>query len=112
MQKQANESTIVVIYDEYEEIQGGKGVWSSIEAVRKIGILNTEELAKNLRNLCADMSRVFDDATSINNDFQLRTIEIVVEVSAKGEVRLVGNGLGGELKGGLKLVLSRTDQQG
>jgi hypothetical protein len=112
MTDQTEGSTILVIYDDYEVEEGVKGIWStSVQAVRKIGILNTQELATNLKTFCKQMGDIFEGVTTSISHYELNSVEIVIETTARGEVKLVGSGLAGDLKGGIKLVFARQNQE-
>jgi hypothetical protein len=59
------ESGITVIYDDFERVEGEKGLWSaSVQTVKKVGVLNAEELASNLKNFCKQMGEIFEGVTT------------------------------------------------
>lgn len=105
-----NERTLIpIIYDQQELDQesGEKGIFTaSLTQTRRIGELEVEHLAETLKQFCSTMGQTFQGVTTAINDFELRTVELSVDVTAKGEVRLIGS-LGTELKGGLKLTFER-----
>lgn len=110
MKEEPNRSSICIVYNEVEMHDGSKGLGSMAgQIVRKVESLNTEELANNLASFCKSIGRVFDGVTTAVRDYELRSFELNVEVSAKGEIRFIGSAAS-EMKGGLKLVFTR--QQG
>lgn len=110
MSEKSDRFNINIVYDELETYEGAKGIGSIAgQMVRKVGTLNTEELANNLSLFCQHIGQIFAGVTTTVKDYELHTFELVVEVSAKGEIRFIGSAAS-ELKGGLKLVFTR--QQG
>jgi hypothetical protein len=53
------------------------------------------------------MGNVFEGITTAVKNYELKNVEIVVEITAKGEVKLLGSGVTGDMKGGIKLIFSR-----
>jgi hypothetical protein len=110
---QPTESPVLVIYDDYELQQGAKNIWNtSIPTVRKLGVLDTAKLADNLKELCKHLGTVFDKVTTAVENYELQTVEVVIDITAKGEVKLLGSGVSGDMKGGIKLVFSRQSRRG
>ena len=110
MDEKSDQGGIVVLYNDYTQEQGSKSIWgTTVEAIRKVGILNTGELANNLRTFCTQMEEVFEGVVTNAHEYELSTVELVVEITAKGEIRLLGSGIGSDIKGGVKLVLSKRE---
>ena len=109
---QQTQSEVLVVYDDYELEQGAKGIWdSSIQTVKKLGVLDTAKLADNLKQLCKHLGAVFENVTTAVENYELQTVEVVVDITAKGEVKLLGSGVSGDMKGGIKLVFSRHSRR-
>jgi hypothetical protein len=71
--------------------------------------VSSDVLAKNLQSFCEEISEAFDGVTTAVKNYQLDSVEITVQVSATGEVRLVG-GASAQLTGGLKLIFLRQSR--
>jgi hypothetical protein len=100
-------SDIVIVYSEFERETGEKSILgASQRLVDRIGTVSSNTLARNLESFCEQVGEAFDGVSAVVKNYQLDTVEITVEVSAKGEVRLVGSA-STELRGGLKLIFSR-----
>ncbi len=86
---------------------GGKGLLESAAALahRTISV-TASELAEKLRVFCSGIDGMFQGVATSVSQFDLESFEVTAELTAKGEVRLVGSA-GTELKGGLKLVFRR-----
>lgn len=109
--KTEDKSKILIIYDEAEQQEGIKGPLSTTrQMVKKLGRLDTDELANNLNSFCKQIGEIFDGVTTSVKNYELQSFELTVDVTAKGEIRFVGS-VGGELKGGLKLVFIRQKQE-
>jgi hypothetical protein len=112
MSENNEKASVLVVYEDYEQEEGAKGIWNtSVQAIRKVGILNTEELANNLRGFCKQMGEVFEGVTTAVKNYELKNVEIVVEITAKGEIKLIGSGMSSDIKGGIKLVFSKQNKE-
>jgi len=101
---------IPIVYEELETIEGGKGLGAAVERlVRRTGTLDITQLASNLELLCRQLGAAFQGVTTAVKDYEVQEFEVTVDVTAKGEIRLVG-GISSEIKGGLKLVFRRTER--
>ncbi len=97
----------MIVYSEFERQTGEKSILdTSQRLVDRVGTVSSNTLAKNLESFCEQVGEVFDGVSAVVKNYQLDTVEITVEVSAKGEVRLIGSA-SSELRGGLKLIFSR-----
>ena len=104
-EKSADNFSISIVYDEEEQEEGAKGPLST-KLVRKIGKLDTKRLAENLSDFCKQIGKTFENVTTKVKNYELQSFELSVDITAKGEVRFIGN-IGGEIKGGLKLVFTK-----
>ena len=104
-------SSFSIVYDDIENNEGAKGLFSnSKQLTRKIGTLNADTLAKNFNDFCKQMENVFDNITESVKNYELQTVELSIDISAKGEVRFIGS-LSSELKGGVKLTFSKKGEK-
>jgi hypothetical protein len=103
----ASASGITIISSEFEQRPGEKDIFdASRRLAEKVGTVSSEVLANNLQSFCEGIGEAFDGVTTVVKNYQLDSVEITVQVSASGEVRLVG-GASTQLTGGLKLIFSR-----
>src|SRR5215204_5714407 len=103
----ASSSGITIISSEFEHQPGEKGIFdASRRLADKVGTVSSEVLAKNLQSFCEEIGEAFDGVSTAVKNYRLDSVEITVQVSATGEVRMVG-GASAELTGGLKLIFSR-----
>ncbi|ADJ48159.1 hypothetical protein AMES_6334 [Amycolatopsis mediterranei S699] len=90
-------------------VDGEKGLFSTARQVAgRIGELDSEELAQNLSAVCSRLASAFRRAAEASEMFELDAFEVNLDLTAKGEVRLVGS-FSSEIKGGVKLVFRRTE---
>src|SRR3712207_3949376 len=103
----ASASGITIVSSEFEHQPGEKGFFDAPQRLAdKVGTVGSDVLAKNLQSFCEEIGEAFDGISTVVKNYQLDSVEISVQVSASGEVRLVG-GASTQLTGGLKLVFSR-----
>lgn len=101
---------LTIVYEEPESIKGGKGPWEAADLIRKVTRLDTDTLRDSIREFCGQISLVFEKAEAVVTGYGLESIELSVEITAKGEVRLVASA-SSEVKGGLKLVFRRAQDR-
>ncbi len=110
MDDSARHHTIPIVYEELEVIEGGKGLGAAVERlVRRTATLDVPRLASNLESICRQLGAAFQGVTTAVKDYEVQQFEVTVDVSAQGEIRLVG-GVSTEFRGGLKLVFRRTER--
>jgi hypothetical protein len=106
----ASASGITIVSSEFEQQPGEKGFFDAPQRLADtVGIVSSDVLAKNLQSFCEQIGEAFDGVSTVVKNYQLDSLEITVQVSATGEVRLVG-GASAQLTGGLKLIFSRQDR--
>jgi hypothetical protein len=107
MNSTSDTNSLEIIYDELETSHGQKGVAESVgRMVRKIGILDTDQLAKNLAELHQQMDNMLQRVGHAASNYELKSFEVVADFTAKGGIRLIGSA-SGEFRGGIKLTFSR-----
>ena len=100
-------SGITILSSEFEQQPGEKGIFdASRRWADKVGTVSSDVLAKNLQSFCEEIGEAFDGVSTAVKNYQLASVEITVQVSATGEVRMVG-GASAQLTGGIKLTFSR-----
>ena len=102
----ASASGITIVSSEFEPRPGEKGFFDARRMVDRVGTVSSDVLAKNLQSFCEEIGEAFDGVSTAVRNYQLDSVEITVQVSASGEVKMVG-GVSAELTGGLKLTFSR-----
>jgi hypothetical protein len=107
MSTEAGQHSIFIVYDEISAIEGEKGLGGiTSKIVKKVGVLDTEKLADNLSAFCKYIGRAFEGVSTTIKDYDLESVELAVEVTAKGEIWFMGS-VSADAKGGLKLVFKR-----
>jgi hypothetical protein len=74
--------------------------------LKKVEKVNPEQLKERMSNFVQMMSKIFKEIQPIDVEITLDKIEISVEMTAKGEIRLIAAG-GMETKGAIKLTLKQ-----
>ena len=111
MADESNVETIQIVTDDtsqvsepqrsYREIAQEKGVKVSVPA-----------LEQKMSRFLKSVSRIFHQAeqeTQKNSGMQLDEIELSVEISGEGEIKLMGTGGKAASKGAIKLTFKRTE---
>jgi hypothetical protein len=100
--QQEAELSIVVTDD--TDSEGGKGFFSNAEnLLKKVEKVTPEKLQESMSNFVQTISKIFKEIQPIAAGTTLDKIEISVEMTAKGEIRLIASG-GMETKGAIKLT--------
>jgi hypothetical protein len=103
-------SGIKVIYEEevITSEDGAKGIFASDNRItRRLSDLDLPQFTANLQAFCEQVSSVFEKVTTAIHHFELKTFELTLDVTAKGEVRFIGSA-GTEIKGGLKVIFEES----
>jgi hypothetical protein len=89
--------------------QGEKSIFDG--AARSLSSIRTTASAvtKNLAAFSECFSAGISSATAAIANYELSTVELIIELNAKGEVRLIAAG-SSEVKSGIKLVFTRKAQ--
>jgi hypothetical protein len=87
-------------------IEGEKGIFQSSGQILAASKVSASKLASNVSELCRYVGLVFANASTAANELELECLEVQLEITASGEVRLIG-ALSTELKGGLTLTFRR-----
>ncbi|AUT00515.1 hypothetical protein CLI64_09005 [Nostoc sp. CENA543] len=118
--------SIWIVTDEAPQItvtEGTKGItgntrsWreETTETTKSVGDavkVSTQKLEQEMAHFLEVVGRLFSRAeqqAKTNNGMQLDEIELSVEISAEGEVKLIGNGAKAGGKGAIKLVFRRQE---
>lgn len=100
-------SAEILVSELSAELDGSKAVGRAKERALRAVEVGADTLGSSMREMCRYLNEVVESAQTQSEQFSLDTVEVVVEVTAKGGVRLVGTA-SAELKGGLKLVFKRA----
>jgi hypothetical protein len=105
-----DDQAISVIYTDFGAVEGEKGVFAvGRQAVTRVADLDVRTLSANLTSLTARIGAAIDSGTAPARAFELESFEVTVEISAGGEIRLIGS-VASEVRGGLKLVFRRRPE--
>lgn len=103
MESQSTVSVVVIDDDGGEKVVFGR----TREKLLRVTSVSVGTLGENVTSLCEYVGRIFSMSQAAVGDLTLDTVEVTVEVTAKGEVRLIG-AASAEVKGGLKLQFKRS----
>ncbi|MBW4668014.1 MAG: hypothetical protein KME60_11450 [Cyanomargarita calcarea GSE-NOS-MK-12-04C] len=84
---------------------GSKGVGDAVQ-------VPTQKLEQEMTHFLQAVGRLFKNAENqakVNSGMQLAEIELSVEISGEGEVKLIGNGAKAGGKGAIKLTFKRQE---
>ncbi|MDB9341691.1 MULTISPECIES: hypothetical protein [Cyanophyceae] len=76
--------------------------------------VSTEKLEKEMTHFLQVVGRLFNRAeqqAKVNSGMQLDEIELSVEISGEGQVKLIGNGAKAGGKGAIKLTFKRQESK-
>ena len=98
-------SVIPIIYS--DDAAGEKGLFSDSKGMSaRIGQIDSDELGQNLATICTRLAKAFRKAQEAAGSFDVDEFEVTLDLSAKGEVRVIAS-VSSEIRGGLKLVFRR-----
>jgi len=100
----SEQGTIEVVYADRGD-DGAKSFGAG-RMMPRVGEVDTERLSESLRRLCAQTIDLFGDVDRAGGAFELSSVQLTVEVSGSGEVRLIG-AVSMEVTGGIALTFTR-----
>ncbi|KKK05084.1 hypothetical protein LQ51_15570 [Micromonospora sp. HK10] len=104
----ADGAHLSVLYAEHS-VDGEKGLFSAARAAAlRVGAVDVAQLSANLRAVSGQLSEIFHAMRDQPGPFELDEFEVTLELTAKGEVRLIGSA-GSEIRGGVKLLFRRAE---
>ncbi|MBD2194880.1 MULTISPECIES: Pepco domain-containing protein [Calothrix] len=89
--------------DETRETTGSKGVTDAVP-------VSAQKLEQEMTKFLGVVGRLFNQAeqqTQVKSGMQLEEIELSIEISGEGEVKLIGSGAKASGKGAIKLTFKR-----
>ncbi len=95
---------IQVVYTEFESDAGAKFLGE--RRVARVGALNSERLGENLVALCRTVETMLRQVEEAGGRYELSGFDLTAEITASGEIRLVG-AASAEVKGGVVLRFAR-----
>jgi len=100
--------SITVIYQDRHVNVGAKGFSDRLaEVVQQVGQLNVTTISDNMALFCSGVAKSLQYIELPGLPYQLDAVELTVELTGSGEIRLVGS-IGAELSGGIKLTFKRV----
>ncbi|MEV6549246.1 hypothetical protein AB0M57_11095 [Streptomyces sp. NPDC051597] len=107
MSSEKPRTEVPVITVDYGVDDGEKSVFSRTRvAVTHVTRISADVLARGVADLCQYVGGVFDQASTASDTLELTGLEVHIQVTGKGEVRLVG-ATSAEINGGMKLIFQR-----
>ncbi|MFB2768397.1 hypothetical protein ACE1AT_03775 [Pelatocladus sp. BLCC-F211] len=91
--------------DEIREATGSKGVGDTVK-------VSAQKLEQEMTNFLQIVGRLFSHAeqqAKVNSGMQLDEIELSVEITGEGQVKLIGSGAKAAAKGAIKLTFKRQE---
>ncbi|MBD2361120.1 hypothetical protein H6G36_07990 [Anabaena minutissima FACHB-250] len=111
-----DEAPQIAVTDGVKGISGNTRSWreeTTTETTKSVGNavkVSTQKLEQEMTHFLEVVGRLFNRAEQqANGGMQLDEIELSVEISAEGEVKLIGNGAKAGGKGAIKLVFRRQE---
>jgi hypothetical protein len=104
---------------EEEDTEGAKNPWQNnprggaIEAVAQLKQVSVQKLEQELSNFLRIVSGIFDraeNAISQETGVKLAEIELSVEITGEGDIKLLGTGIKAGTKGGLTLKFKKDQR--
>lgn len=103
--------TLTIVHYEAEWDPNAKGIWDTAAAwVNKQSNVAIDKLETNLKQFCETFLLATSKLDDLTAAYELSEIELSIDVTSKGEVRLISSA-GAEIKGGIKLVFSRKNSK-
>lgn len=93
--------------DDIRENTGSKGVGDAV----KVSAQTLEQNMSHFLKLVGSLFSQAEQQAKVNSKMQLDEIELSVEISADGEVKLIGSGVKAGSKGAIKLKFKRQESQ-
>jgi hypothetical protein len=101
---------IPVVTVDFGPIEGEKGIFSGARDVAaRVANIDATSLGANLSAFCSAIWKAIDNVPVPHGTFRLDSFEVTADLTASGEVRLVGS-VRAQASGGIKLVFTRTPQ--
>lgn len=98
--------SIIVIGRDFK-ISETRGKGSKLSEKIKIGEFSAETLKTELSKITNSLTSVIEDTATSINEFGLDEVSIKLEVSASGQVAILGNGVSATGTGGIELKFKR-----
>ncbi len=102
------DNVISIVVADLDRPEGEKGIFSAARDVAaRVADVNATTLAANLSAFCAAIWTAIDAVPARRGTFRLDSFEVTAEVTAGGEIRLMGS-VQAQARGGLKLLFTRA----
>jgi len=91
-----------------DPVDGEKGLFSAArELPARLGMLNPDKFGQNLAAVCGRLAASFRTVGELTESFEVESFEVSLDLTAKGEVRLIGSA-SSEIRGGIKITFRRV----
>lgn len=98
-----------IVTVDWAPVDGEKAAFGRTrDAVARVSSVGAAQLAANMARLCRQVGDVFAHASAEAGELELKSVEVTVEITAGGELRLIG-AVSSQVKGGLKLVFTKPE---
>jgi hypothetical protein len=97
----SNPGTIEVLTREDDNLSRG----DRLEMITKA--IPVDELRQQFKQFMSGLQTIIEEDAVNNGSFQLSEVEFSAEITGKGEFKLLGVGLGGEVSNAVKFILRR-----
>lgn len=105
-----DEPALPIVTVDWPPADGEKAIFGRArEAAVRVATVGANTLAANVAEVCRYVGMVFQDASTAVDELELQSLQVQLEITAKGEVRLVG-AASTEVKGGITLVFVRREE--
>ncbi len=102
------EDVISIVVSDLDRPEGEKGIFSGArDAAARVTDVSATTLAANLSAFCAGIWTAIDAVPVPHGTFRLDSFEVTADVTAGGEIRLIGS-VQAQARGGIKLVFTRA----
>jgi hypothetical protein len=108
-----NSTDQLFVLTSIEEETGGKPVERGLrDALKKSAIkaVSVSALKENMDRFFNQLREILDTGKDKIGEFEIDEVEVSAQITAGGEVCLLGSGVKVETEGGLKFVLKRSKQ--
>jgi hypothetical protein len=77
---------------------------------RAVSAVDVSVLAKNMESFLAQLRTILSPGATSVGGFQIAQVEVSAQITADGQVCLLGSGAKVEMQGGVKFVLRRVER--
>lgn len=93
-----------------EQITEKRSLSSSIEKISKMGSVTSKAIKNNLNELVSNIGTAFEGLNDKLNSYKLDEINLKIEISATGQVAILGSGVSATGTGGIELKFKYSER--